>query len=57
MHSIEIKDLSKRYRIGRLQRTFREDIVEFAKRPFGRRNNEAEWIWALRDVSFQCGRR
>ena len=52
-HSIEIQSVSKRYRIGRLQRTFREDIVEFAKRPFGRRNNnEADWIWALRDVSF-----
>jgi len=52
-HSIEIQGLSKRYRIGRLQRTFREDIIEFAKRPFGRRNKEAEWIWALRDVSFE----
>jgi lipopolysaccharide transport system ATP-binding protein len=51
-HSIEIQSLSKRYRIGRQQRTFREDILEFAKCPFGRRNNEAEWIWALRDVSF-----
>jgi len=51
-HSIEIQALSKRYRIGRLQRTFREDILEFAKRPFGHRNKEAEWIWALRDVSF-----
>lgn len=51
-HSIEIRSVSKRYRIGRQQRTFREDILEFAKRPFGRRNNEAEWIWALRDVSF-----
>jgi lipopolysaccharide transport system ATP-binding protein len=51
-HSIEIQDVSKRYRIGRLQRTFREDIVEFAKRPFGRRNNEAGSMWALRDVSF-----
>ena len=53
-HSIEIQDLSKRYRIGRMQRTFREDIVEFVKDPFGQRNNnEAEWIWALRDVSFE----
>jgi lipopolysaccharide transport system ATP-binding protein len=51
-HSIEIQSVSKRYRIGRLQRTFREDILEFAKRPFGRGNNEAESIWALRDVSF-----
>lgn len=56
-HSIEIRNLSKRYRIGRLQqsRTFREDIVEFAKRPFGRRDDEADSIWALRDVSFDVG--
>jgi ABC-type polysaccharide/polyol phosphate transport system ATPase subunit len=51
-HSIEIQGVSKRYRIGRLRRTFREDIIEFAKRPFGRRNSEAEWMWALKDVSF-----
>ena len=52
-HSIEIQDLSKRYRIGRKQRTFREEIMEFVKGPFGQRNNEAEWIWALKDVSFE----
>jgi lipopolysaccharide transport system ATP-binding protein len=51
-HSIEIQSVSKRYRIGRLQRTFREAILEFAKRPFGRRNNKAASMWALRDVSF-----
>ena len=51
-HSIEIQSVSKRYRIGRHQRTFREDILEFAKHPFGRRNNEAASMWALRDVSF-----
>src|SRR3989441_740365 len=56
-HSIEIQNLSKRYRIGRLQpgRTFREDIVEFVKRPFGRRTDEADSIWALRNVSFDVG--
>jgi lipopolysaccharide transport system ATP-binding protein len=51
-HSIEIQSVSKRYRIGRLQRTLREDILEFAKRPFGRRNNDVASMWALRDVSF-----
>src|SRR5258708_12877305 len=56
-HSIEIQNLSKRYRIGRLQqgRTFREDIVEFVKRPWGRRNDEEDSIWALRNVSFDVG--
>jgi lipopolysaccharide transport system ATP-binding protein len=51
-HSVEIQNVSKRYRIGRPQRTFREDIIEFAKHPFGRRNKEAASMWALRDVSF-----
>jgi len=50
-HSIEIQSVTKRYRIGKQQRTFREDILDFAKRPFGRRNNK-ESMWALRDVSF-----
>ncbi len=56
-HSIEIQDLSKRYRIGRLQqrRTFREDIVEFVKHPIRRRFDEADSIWALRNVSFDVG--
>ncbi len=51
-HSIEIQNVSKRYRIGRQQRTFREGIIELAKRPFGRPDKEAESMWALRDVSF-----
>ena len=50
--SIEIQSVSKRYRIGRLQRTFRETILEFTKHPFARRKNEAASMWALRDVSF-----
>ncbi|HEY6288938.1 MAG TPA: ABC transporter ATP-binding protein, partial [Nitrospiraceae bacterium] len=56
-HSIEIQGLSKRYRIGRLQqgRTLREDIVEFVKRPLGRRGDKADSIWALKDVSFDVG--
>jgi lipopolysaccharide transport system ATP-binding protein len=57
MHSIEIQGLSKRYRIGMLQhrRTFREDIIEFVKRPLGRRTSDADSIWALKDVSFDVG--
>lgn len=56
-HSIEIQNLSKRYRIGRLQqgRTLREDIVEFVRRPFWRRCDKADSIWALRNVSFDVG--
>jgi lipopolysaccharide transport system ATP-binding protein len=53
-HSIEIQGLSKRYRIGRLQhaRTLREEIVELAKSPFRRGRDEADSIWALKNVSF-----
>jgi len=56
-HSIEIQGLSKRYQIGTLRRgrTLREDIVEFAKRPFKRGDSEADSIWALKDVSFEVG--
>lgn len=51
---IEIQDLSKRYRIGALQQNLmlRERLVEFVKRPFNRSRDEAESVWALRDVSF-----
>jgi len=55
--SIQIRGLSKRYRIGRLQqgRTLREEIVELAKRPFVRGVPDSESIWALKDVSFDVG--
>ena len=53
---ISVDALSKKYRIGRLQYdgSLREQIVEFARNPFKRRNEETESIWALRDVSFQA---
>ena len=52
--SLEIQGLSKRYRIGRTQhgQMLREQLVELMKHPFGRRREEEESIWALRDVSF-----
>jgi len=53
---IEIQSLSKRYQIGRLQHdlSLREQLVEFAKKPFSRGSEEDETIWALRDVSFHA---
>ena len=52
--SIEIRDLCKRYRIG--TRTYhsqlREQLAQLIKRPFTYRNEDAEVIWAIRDVSF-----
>lgn len=54
-HRIEVRGLSKRYRIGRAQYNLmlRERLVEMLKRPFGRAN-ETESIWALQDVSFDA---
>lgn len=56
--SIEIEDLSKRYRIGRRQHdvTLREQIVDIARHPFnlGRKDDAEQSIWALRDVSFHA---
>lgn len=53
---IDIRSLSKSYRIGRLQHdlSLREQIVEFAKSPFSGRGESDDVIWALRDVSFQA---
>lgn len=53
---IDIRSLSKSYRIGRLQHdmSLREQIVEFAKSPFGGKGERDDAIWALRDVSFQA---
>jgi lipopolysaccharide transport system ATP-binding protein len=52
--SIEIKDLCKRYRIGTRTRHFqlREELARLIKRPSMHRNEDAEAIWAIRDVSF-----
>ena len=51
--SVEIRGLSKQYRLGRAEahQMLRERLVEMLKRPFaGARDSES--IWALRDVSF-----
>jgi lipopolysaccharide transport system ATP-binding protein len=53
---IAVDSLSKKYRIGAMQynASLREQLIEFTKNPFKRRNEEKESIWALRDVSFQA---
>lgn len=53
---IEIQSLSKRYQIGKLQHdlSLREQLVDFAKDPFGRKGEKNESIWALQDISFQA---
>jgi lipopolysaccharide transport system ATP-binding protein len=66
---IRVENLSKLYRIGARQaayRTLREALTDAAVAPFRRlrrnpqsefRNPNSEYIWALKDVSFevQCG--
>jgi lipopolysaccharide transport system ATP-binding protein len=56
-YSIEIEGLAKRYRLGAAQRSghLRERLIELASRPW-RRSTEAEWVWALRNVSFSVPR-
>jgi lipopolysaccharide transport system ATP-binding protein len=53
--SLEIRGLSKRYRLGRAQhdQMLRERLVELLRRPFGH-PPESESIWALKDVSFDA---
>lgn len=52
--SIEIHNLSKRYRLGSSQhgQMLRERLVEFMKHPLGGAKTAPESIWALQDVSF-----
>ncbi|NWF70824.1 MAG: ABC transporter ATP-binding protein [Chloroflexi bacterium] len=54
--TIEVVNLSKRFRIGALQsssRTLRDMLVDAVKAPFQKRASRVEnTIWALKDVSF-----
>jgi len=54
-YSIIVEHLSKQYKIGRLRREnmLREALVNFVKRPFGRRHAKDEVVWALKDVSLR----
>jgi lipopolysaccharide transport system ATP-binding protein len=52
MNSIEIQSLSKRYQLGERQQTgqIREQLAQLIRRRASRK--EQEFVWALRDVSF-----
>ena len=56
-YSIEIDGLAKRYRLGAAQRSghLRERLVELATRSW-RGNADAQWVWALKNVSFSVPR-
>ena len=53
--SVIAKELSKQYRIGRMQHEtmLREAVLGFIKHPFRRIKSTKQTIWALRDVSFE----
>jgi lipopolysaccharide transport system ATP-binding protein len=52
--SIIVKDVSKRYSLGKLKHEtmLRDVLVNAVRHPFRRMRREVETIWALRDVSF-----
>jgi lipopolysaccharide transport system ATP-binding protein len=53
--SIVVDNLSKQYRLGRLEHEtmLREVIVNMVKHPFQRAKRKKETIWALKNVSFE----
>lgn len=53
--AIDVKNLSKLYQLGEIQyyRTLRESISNFFKRSFKKNKNNGNYIWALKDVSFE----
>ncbi len=57
IHSIEISHIAKRYRLGASEQAIqlREQLLQLFKRPFNRASDEKDWIWALRDISFNAG--
>ncbi len=63
--AIRVENLGKRYRIGKAQvrhDTLRDALMASARAPLqwfssnGNRTAEYEWIWALKDVSFEIKR-
>ena len=53
---IEVKGLSKRYRIGEKQPyySFRDTLADLAKAPFKQKNKvKNNTFWALKDISFK----
>jgi lipopolysaccharide transport system ATP-binding protein len=57
---VRVDGVSKRYRIGTkgaAYQTLRETLTAAFRKPFGRTSKErSEFIWALRDVSFEIAR-
>jgi len=53
--AIRVDNLSKRYRIGQREpyKTLRGALTNLFKSPFQRRDGDPQFIWALKDVSFE----
>ena len=56
--AIRVENLSKRYRIGQREpyKTLREAVTNLFSRSFQRRPSNSQFIWALKDVSFEVKR-
>ena len=56
--AIRVENLSKRYRIGQREpyKTLREAVTNLFSRSFQRRRSNSQFIWALKDVSFEVKR-
>jgi len=57
MHPIAVEQLSKRYRIGKLNQEtmLRDRLINLVRRPFRLGQDKYETLWALKDVSFHIG--
>jgi lipopolysaccharide transport system ATP-binding protein len=53
--AIQINQLSKKYRIGHVNPTLREHIMNVMKLEFLRKKSEEDMLWALRNVSASIG--
>jgi lipopolysaccharide transport system ATP-binding protein len=53
--AIRVDNLSKRYRIGQREpyKTLREALTNIFTGPFKRQHSNSQFIWALKDVSFE----
>ncbi len=56
--AIRVDNLSKRYRIGQREpyKTLRETLINVLRTPFQRQRSKSQFIWALKEVSFEVKR-
>jgi lipopolysaccharide transport system ATP-binding protein len=56
--AIRVDNVSKRYRIGQREpyKTLRDTLINVLRSPFQRQPSKSQFIWALKDVSFEVKR-